>query len=72
MTSPLKLLSQFEINFICSLQAKGEKVDIFGPGHMTKMATMPKYDKILNNILLQNHWADCLETLYEAFGKLVL
>ena len=37
-TSSLKLLGQFQLNFICSLQAIGErKFFIFGPGHITKM-----------------------------------
>ena len=35
----LKPLGQFQLNFICSLQ----KVYTFGPGHMTKLAMMPKY-----------------------------
>ena len=29
MTSSLKLLGQFELNFICSLQAKGERKFIY-------------------------------------------
>ena len=36
---------------------------------MTKMAAMLIYGK---NLLLWNQWADCLETLYVAFGNLVL
>ena len=38
MPCPLKLLSQFQLNFIGKLQAKGD-------GHMTKMATKPIYGK---------------------------
>ena len=48
MTSILKLLGQFELNFTCNLQADGgKKLYIFGPGHMTKVATMPIYGKNL-------------------------
>ena len=36
---------------------------------MTKMATMPIYDK---NLLLQKHWTDDLETYNVASGELVL
>ena len=40
--SPLKLLCQFHLNFICSLLAKKETKLIYScPGHMTKMADMP-------------------------------
>ena len=39
---------------------------------MIKMAAMPIYDENLENILLQNHLADSLETWYVAFGELVL
>ena len=42
------------VNFICSLLAKGETNYIFGPGHMTKMATIPRYGKNLKNILHAN------------------
>ena len=49
---------------------EGEKVYIFGPGHMTKIAAMPIYVKNLKkNLLLRNHLADCLETLYVANGS---
>ena len=35
-TSSLKIMGQFHLNLICSLQAKGgRKVYIFRPGHMT-------------------------------------
>ena len=37
----------------------GTNVYSNGPGHMTKMATMPLYDK---NLLLWNQKADDLET----------
>ena len=50
-TSPLKLLGQFQLNFICSLQAGGEgggeRTYIFGPGHMTKLSAIPIYVKKL-------------------------
>ena len=38
--------------------AGGTKVHINGPGHMTKMATMPIYGKTLKNLLLHNRRAD--------------
>ena len=44
-----------------------KKVCTFGLGHMTKMAAMPIYAKNLS-FLLQNHWADCLETWDVASG----
>ena len=43
---PLKPLSQSKPNFMRSLLRKGgRKIFINGPGHMTKMATMPIYGK---------------------------
>ena len=36
-------------NFMWSLIGKGEKNYIIGPGHITKMATMPLYGKNLQN-----------------------
>ena len=53
---------------------EGKTVYIFGPGHMTEIATIPIYrhGKHLKNLLLQNHLADCLETWYVASGELVL
>ena len=50
-----------QLNFICSLRALGEKVNIFGPGQMTKMATMPIYGKNLKKSSSPDS-ADCLET----------
>ena len=47
LASPLKLLGQFEMNFMCSRLAKGGRKFIFGPGHMTKMAAMPICGKTL-------------------------
>ena len=48
LTSSVKLLGQFELNFIYRHQAKGGKtVYILGLGHITKMAAMPIYDKNL-------------------------
>ena len=44
----------------------GMKVGSNGPGHMTKMATMPIYGKNLKNLLLRNQKADDLETWYAA------
>ena len=47
-TFPLKLLGQFHLNFIPSLQGEaGKKVYIFGFGRMAKMAAMPIYGKDL-------------------------
>ena len=46
----------------------GTKVYINGRGHMTKMAAMPIYGKTLQNLLLQNRWADFHETWYVALG----
>ena len=43
----LKPLGQSKPNFMWSLLWKGEKVYIKGPGHMTKMAATPIYDKNL-------------------------
>ena len=50
----------------------GTKVCSNGPGHMTKMATMPIYGKKLKNLLLLNQKADDLETWYAASGARVL
>ena len=44
----------------------GKKVYIFGPGHMTKMATMPMYGKNLK----KSSFSDCLKTWFVAFGEL--
>ena len=44
---------------------KKKKVYLFGPGHMTKMAAMPIYVKILP---LQNQKSDDLETWHTAKG----
>ena len=33
---------------------------------------MPIYSKKHKKNLVQNHWVDCLETWYEAYGELVL
>ena len=44
----------------------GTKVCINGPGHMTKMAAMPIYDKNLKNLLLQNQKSYDLETWHVA------
>ena len=48
------------------------KVFSNGPGHMTKMATMPIYGKNLKKFLLWNQMADDLETWYAALGARVL
>ena len=37
--SPLTLLVQFQLNFMCSFQVKRER--IFGPGQITNMVSMP-------------------------------
>ena len=71
--SSLKLLDLFELNFICSLLANGKRKFIF-----FVQVTVPRWSpwpymvKTLKNLLLQNHWADCLETWYEAPWQLVL
>ena len=39
---------------------RGTKIWSNGPGHMTKMATMPIYGKKLKNLLLRNQEADDL------------
>ena len=40
-----------------------KKVCLRSLGHLTKMATTPIYGKkAFENLLLQNHWADALET----------
>ena len=47
----------------------GTKVYLQGPGHMTKMASMPIYGKkLFKNLLLWNRWADFQETWYVALG----
>ena len=70
MTSSLKLLDQFKIKFHMQPPAKwGKKVIILGLGYIT---TMPIYGKTFYNNLLQNKWADRLETWYEAVWELVL
>ena len=46
----------------------GTKVCSNGPGHMTKMAAMPIYGKILKNLLLRNQKADDLESWYATLG----
>ena len=49
----------------------GTKVCSNGPGHMTKMAAMPIYNKTLKN-LLRKQKADDLETWYAESGAPVL
>ena len=44
-TFPLKLWGQFQLNFICSLLANGERKFILGAGHMTKMVYLLIYGK---------------------------
>ena len=46
----------------------GTKVCSNGPGHMTKMAAMPIYDKNIKNLLLRNQKADDLGSWYAASG----
>ena len=41
-------------------------------GHMTKMATMPIYDKTFKNHLLKIQWADDLKSQYVALVTKVL
>ena len=66
--SSLKLTGQFQLNFIYSLLANG---NMFGPGHMTTIGTIPIYCKHFKNLFLQNHSADCLKTWYVAFWEIV-
>ena len=48
--SPLKLLGQFHLDFMCGLQAKGEEsLYIWSRSH-DKLATMPIYGKNLEKI----------------------
>ena len=67
----------FSSETACPIKAKfyveppwegGTKICINGLGHMTKMAAMPIYVKILKNLLLQHRWADFHETCYVALG----
>ena len=53
---------------------EGKKDCSNGPGHMTKMAAMPKrvYGKNLKKNLLRNQKADDLETWYAASSVQVL
>ena len=48
-----------------------KKVNVNGPGHMTKMAAMPIYGKKLKN-LLQNQTSYDLETRHVALGTQAL
>ena len=50
----------------------GTKICSNGPGHMTKMATMPIYDKNLKKSSSPEPNADDLETWYAALGAGVL
>ena len=72
--SSLKLLGKFHLNFVCSLLAKGERKFIFFFVQVTRPRWLPclYMHKTLKILILQNHWADCLETLFVAFGALVL
>ena len=49
----------------------GTKVWSNGPGHMTKMAAMPIYDKTLKSLSLRNQKADDLESWYATSGARV-
>ena len=71
-TSSLKLLGQSKPNLILSLLGKGERK--FGPGHMTKMATMPihVYGKILKRLFLWSQKSYDLETWLVASGTQAL
>ena len=48
------------------------KVCSNGPGHVTMMAAMPIYGKILKNFRLRNQKSYDLETWYVASGARVL
>ena len=79
-TSPLKLLGQFQLNFICSLQAMGEgggegggeNIYIWPRSHDQAVRHSHICKKNFKNLLLQNCWADCLDTWYVASGDLLL
>ena len=47
---------------------RGTKVYINGSGHMTKMAFIPKYGKIFQNLFLQNRKSCELETWHAISG----
>ena len=50
----------------------GTKIYSNGPGHMTKVAAIPIYNKIINNSSSLEAKADNLECLYAALGTQVL
>ena len=54
--------TEFHLNFICSLQTKGEEIFYIWFRSHDQDGAMPIYGKTFINFLLQNHWADCLET----------
>ena len=66
-TGPIKVKFHIEL-----LWDGGTKICANGLGHMTKLAAMPIYGKILKNLLLRNQKADDLETWYAASGAQVL
>ena len=66
-TGPVKVKFHMEL-----LWDGGTKVWSNGPGHMTKMATMPIYGKNFKNLLLRNQKADDLESWYDSSHALVL
>ena len=51
---------------------RGTKVCLNDPGHMTKMAAMPIYNKNRKNLLLQKQRADDFEIFYATSGAQVL
>ena len=59
----------YTISSPCEPDGSGELIN--GPGHMTKMATMPIYGKNhKKNLLLLYRWTDFNETCYVASGTL--
>ena len=65
-TSSLKPLGQSKPNIKWSIVRRGVKVNINGPGHMTKMATMAINSKTIINLFLQNRKTYDFETWLEA------
>ena len=51
-------------------QEGGTKVNINGPGHMTKIAAMPIYGKNHKKNLIWNRWTDFNETWFVASGTM--
>ena len=61
--------NQSQILCEASLES-GNKIYISCPGHMTKMAAMPIYDKTFKNLILQNNKSYDLRVWHVASGTL--